>query len=146
MLWPEGQVISQVLAVQISPNLHVLPQLPQFFESVLTSTQIPWARQATWPVGQDMAHLPLPHSSPALHAVSQAPQCLLSRSVVTQADPQSLVPGPQLEVSTALTSLLTGAASGQVTALSSLHPPAHTATTTAAIHAAFLVYLMGILL
>jgi hypothetical protein len=91
LLWPGGQLGTQLPALQASPALQVTPQPPQFLGSVVRVTQlllqlvVP-GRQRHWPFWQ----VPVPQLLP------QAPQLSGSTWVKVQAPAQVVWKGRQL--------------------------------------------------
>jgi hypothetical protein len=85
--------------VQTSPDPHVLPHAPQFFESTLVSAHDD--PHSVVPPPQLVPHLPCEHTSPEGHAVPQAPQFALSSWRFTQLPLQS-VPFPQVPDATSI--------------------------------------------
>lgn len=76
---------AQVLARQKPRAPQLLPQLPQFAESSVVSTQAPSQRVR---LPQSVRQVLMPHSSPAAHALPQLPQLAALLRVSTQAVPQ----------------------------------------------------------
>src|SRR5580658_4004185 len=84
-----------VPAEQTLPALHVLPHVPQFWESIFVLVQTP--PQSVVPLPQLGAHVPAEHTSPVGQALPHLPQLASSVIGSTQTDPHWRLPAPQLE-------------------------------------------------
>src|SRR6185436_1999935 len=76
---------------QTSPASQAVPQAPQFFGSMVTSTQA--LPHLVLPPAQLRPHTPAEQTSPAAQTVPQVPQFFGSKSVMVQTPLQRVEPG-----------------------------------------------------